>query len=107
MGALAAIAAVFLGGTEDAPPVLSANMLTLPRAAAGSIAMLLTLLLQVLARSSHPPAAATTLLIALGGFTLSIKSMLVLLAGVLLVAALGEPLRRWRLSSSGARKSDG
>lgn len=95
-GILAAVAGVVAVGAGSAPPVLSANELSWPRIWASVIAMGLTLLLQVPLKASHPPAAATALLIALGGFSVTWHDMGVLIAGILIVALLGEGLRRLR-----------
>lgn len=95
-GIIAAVIGVLTLGAGSAPPVLSSNELTWPRIWASVIAMGLTLLLQVPLKASHPPAAATAMLIALGGFSLTWRDMGVLAAGILLVALLGEGLRRLR-----------
>lgn len=55
--------------------------------------MAVTLAVQVPLKASHPPAAATALLAALGGFRLTAREMLVLAAGIFLVAVLGEAAR--------------
>ncbi len=55
----------------------------------------LTLLLTLLLKASHPPAAATTLLTALGSIK-TVQDAINLTIGVLLVAAVGEVLRRMR-----------
>ena len=55
----------------------------------------LTLAIQVPIKASHPPAAATALLVALGGFSLTPREITVLVAGVPLVAVLGEGARRF------------
>ncbi|MBI3803108.1 MAG: HPP family protein [Nitrospirae bacterium] len=59
----------------------------------------LMLLGVLLLRASHPPAAATTLLVALGGFKVSLHTLTVVVSGVLIVALVGEGLRRLRLGS--------
>lgn len=95
-GIAGGIVGVLLLAAQDAPPVLSANVLTWPRLWAAVIAMALTLAIQVPIKASHPPAAATALLIALGGFSLTPREITVLVAGVLLVAVLGEGARQLR-----------
>jgi CBS-domain-containing membrane protein len=47
-------------------------------------------------RASHPPAAATTLLLTLG-ILKGVENVIALLVGVVIVAAVGELLRRVRL----------
>lgn len=95
-GIVAGVAGVLLLGAQNAPPVLSQDVLTWPRLWAAVIAMALTLAIQVPIKASHPPAAATALLLALGGFSLTPREITVLVADVLLVAVLGEGARRFR-----------
>ena len=95
-GIVAAIVGVLILGAGSAPPVLSSNELSWPRIWASVIAMGATLLIQVPLKASHPPAAATALLVSLGGFSLAWRDMGVLTAGILIVALLGEGLRRLR-----------
>jgi len=96
-GIAGAAAGVLLTGAGSAPSVLSDDILTWPRVWASVIAMALTIAIQVPLKASHPPAAATALLIALGGFRLAPRDMMILLLGVLLIAALGEAARRFRV----------
>jgi hypothetical protein len=49
----------------------------------------------------HPPAAATTLLFTLGAFPPTWAGLGTVATGVLIVAALGESLRRARLALPG------
>jgi len=72
---------------------------------ASGLAIVLTMLGIALARASHPPAAATTLLISLGGFRPTVHDALTIAAGVLVVAVVGEALRRLRLGPA-LRRSD-
>ncbi|MFL5776452.1 MAG: HPP family protein [Chloroflexota bacterium] len=95
-GLLAGFAAVVLVGAVNEPVVLTTGILTWPRVAAAVIAIALTILVGIAARASHPPAAATTLLVALGTVA-TLDSSLALIAGVALVALLGEVVRRLRL----------
>jgi hypothetical protein len=95
-GIAGAAVGVLVSGAGSAPPVLSEDVLTWPRIWAAVIAMALTLAIQIPLKASHPPAAATALLVALGGFRLVPGDLLVLIAGILLTAALGEGARRMR-----------
>lgn len=95
-GIAAATSAVLAVQAGTEPSVLSSGILTWPRMWASVIALALTLLVQIPLRASHPPAAATAMLIALGGFSLNGRDMLILAAGILLTAALGEGVRRLR-----------
>jgi hypothetical protein len=96
IGLLAGFAGVLLVGAMDAPVVLQTRELVAERVWAAVIAVSLTLLLAPLVRASHPPAGATTLLVALGSFSTLADALNVLL-GTLIVAAVGELVRRWRL----------
>ena len=49
---------------------------------------------------SHPPAAATALLVALGGFKPTVRDTLTVIIGVLIVAKIGEVVRRVRLGGA-------
>ena len=100
IGHLTAIVAAFLVvtmlGADDAPSVFVAHHLAGIRVIASALALGLAIPGELLLNASHPPAAATVLLIALGGFSVSFHSALTIMAGVLLLSLLGEPLRRVR-----------
>ncbi|MEG4107917.1 HPP family protein [Microcoleus sp. S13_C5] len=97
LGLGAGLLAVTLLGAGDAPAVLSTKELTPVRVWAAAIAIALNMLGGLLLRASHPPAAATTLLVALGGFKPTVHDTLTVIIGVLIVATVGEVLRRIRL----------
>ncbi|MFC4638926.1 HPP family protein [Deinococcus hohokamensis] len=97
IGLLAGFVAVWVFGATNAPSVLATHELTAPRVWASVLAIILTLLGGLLLRASHPPAAATTLLASLGGFPPTLRSILTVMSGVLLVTLCGEVLRRMRL----------
>lgn len=97
LGLGAGLLAVTLLGTGDAPPVLSTNQLTPVRVWGAVLAIALNMLGGLLLRASHPPAAATTLLVAFGGFKPTVHDTLTVIVGVLIVATVGEGLRRIRL----------
>jgi hypothetical protein len=67
--------------------------LTAGRVWASTLAVTITLLVQLILKAFHPPAAATALLITLGAFSARWTDVLALFAGVLIVATLGEGLR--------------
>ena len=58
-------------------------------------------------RAYHPPAAATALLVALGAYRSDLRTTLSLLAGVAVVALLGEWFQRLRLRDSDGRTESG
>jgi hypothetical protein len=96
IGLVAGFVAVLVVGAMDAPVVLQTRQLVPERVWAAVIALALTLAVAPLIRASHPPAGATTLLVALGSLSTLMDALNVAL-GALLIAALGEGVRRWRL----------
>ena len=80
----------------NAPDVMATGQMTMVRVAASTIAIGLTVLLVLALRASHQPAGATTLLVALGTFQ-TLRDAMVVIVGVLLIAAIGEPIRRLRI----------
>jgi hypothetical protein len=98
-GLIMGFLAVLVVGAAAAPPVLETGVLTGPRVAAAVLALPLTVLAGILLRASHPPAAATTLLVALGSISTVDKAGAVV-AGVAILALMGELLRRVRLERS-------
>jgi hypothetical protein len=97
IGFAAGVAAVLLLGAQHAPNVLVARELVPLRVWASVLSAVLTMLGLSLLKASHPPAAATMLLVALGGFSPSWKSAGTVMAGVLILAVLGEGVRHLRM----------
>ena len=95
-GLMSGFAAVALVGASAAPTVLGDHQLVPIRVVAAAIAIALTIVVGFALRASHPPAAASTLLVALGAVS-SLNQALIVMAGVLVTAALGELLRIVRL----------
>ena len=110
LGHLAALAcawlAVVLVGVGGAPSGRSAmraaqalpQAVPLARVWASGIAVALTAAVQPSLRAYHPPAVATALLVTTGVYRATFKTSLELMAGVLLLALLGEWLQRMRLN---------
>jgi CBS-domain-containing membrane protein len=100
VGHLIAVASGFLVvaliGADDAPSLFVTHHLVGIRVLASAVALGLAIAGELLLRASHPPAAATVLLITLGGFSVSVHSAVTIMVGVVLLALLGEPLRRLR-----------
>lgn len=92
----AAIAALGLNGVDS---VFVIHQVSAGRMWASVIAVTLTLAGQVIIKAAHAPAAATTLLITMGGFQRKWVDVADLAVGILIVALLGEALRRIRISS--------
>ncbi len=97
IGLSAGVLAVLLLHADQAPVALGTAQIAPVRILASALAIALTIAIGLLLRASHPPASATTLLVALGGFRLDTPTMLIVIAGVILVGILGEGLRRVRL----------
>lgn len=76
-------------------PAASLGDVRLARVACAALAGLLTVFGTLLLRATQPAALSTTLLIALGVMQRK-RDALIIMAGVLLMVAVGEPLRRWR-----------
>jgi hypothetical protein len=94
IGIAAAFAALFLFGAEHAPAAMSFGSITLGRIGATALAVGITIAAQFALAAEHPPAAATTMLITLGSFAADWQTVLLLAAGIVLVAGLGEFARR-------------
>ncbi|MGC1869380.1 MAG: HPP family protein [Acidobacteriaceae bacterium] len=92
---LAGFAALWITGAWGVPSI-SAHGVPLARVWAATIAALLTVLGTLLARATQPAALSTTMLIALGIMQTARDGVIIMLA-VLLITAIGEPLRRWRI----------
>jgi len=88
--------AIWLLHAWSAPNVLSAGVVAVPRLWAATLAAALTTALTLLVKAAQPAALATTLLVSLGAMQTR-KSAVAIILGVLIVSAIGEPLRRVRL----------
>lgn len=92
LGILGGVVALYVTGTRNAPPVLSA---TLPahRVAAIAVALGLTSGAMAVLRMPHPPAAATTLIVSLG-FLTRLPDLLAFYAGVIALVGQGFVIDR-------------
>ncbi len=97
IGLAAGLTAVTLLGLRVSSLPTTTGHLSLPRVWASAVAVGLTILAEIALRVSHPPAAATTLLVALGAVRPDWHGIATVAGGVLLVATLGEVIRRLRL----------
>jgi hypothetical protein len=100
---LAGFAALWMTGAWGVPRV-SAHGVPLDRVWAATIAALLTVFGTLLAQATQPAALSTTLLIALGIMQTARDGVIIMLA-VLLITAIGEPIRRWRAKYAPPEKS--
>lgn len=99
---LAAFAALFLTHAWVEPSV-SSNGVPLLRVWAVMLAAMLTVFGTLLVRATQPAALSTTLLIS-AGIMQTWKDGAVIMAAVLLMTAIGDPVRRWR--SKGAPEKE-
>ena len=97
IGAAVGFACVHVTGAFGESPVNVAHLLSANRLVAATLAMILSMALQHAAKADHPPAQATTLLIAVGALDADLRGAGVLAAGILLVALLGEAVRRAKI----------
>lgn len=95
--------ALLLLGAGRAPSMLGGE-LPVVRVWASALAVAVTALVQPSLRAWHPPAAATALLLTLGAYRLTWKNSLSLMAGVLVLALLGEWFQRLRLTQRRAAR---
>jgi CBS-domain-containing membrane protein len=98
--------ALLLLGVNTSPRLVSGQSIQVVRVWASAIAIAVTALVQPSLRAYHPPAAATALLVTLGLFKVTWKSSFSMLAGVLVVALLGEWFQRIRLKERQARTTN-
>lgn len=77
-------------------PAVSGSHISMERVWAAVMATLLTVLFTILLKATQPAALSTTLIVATGTMQRPVDGPIIM-AGVLLVTALGEPVRRWRM----------
>ena len=77
-------------------PAVSTHSISLLRVWASVIAALLTVAGTLMARATQPAALSTTLVIATGSMQRLVDGPIIM-AAILLITLVGEPLRRWRL----------
>ncbi|HEV2399830.1 MAG TPA: HPP family protein [Candidatus Sulfotelmatobacter sp.] len=97
VGHLVGLGAGFLSlwplGAWNAPKVAMAGFVSSPRLWAAVVAVVITTAVTLALKASQPASLATTLLVALGSMQTR-RDAIVIVIGVLLLAALGYPLRR-------------
>lgn len=77
-------------------PAVSTSTITVPRVVAAVLASLLTVAVTLLLRAQQPAAVSTTLMIATGSMQRP-QDAITIMAAILLMTMLGEPIRLWRL----------
>ncbi len=103
LGFASASLIVWLFGLLHDSAVLSSGKLTVARVVASELALALASVLEILLKARHPAAAATTLLVALGSFKPTLHDAGIVAAGVLILAGVGEGVRRLRLPPVASR----
>ncbi len=99
VGIASGFAAVALLRVWSQPAVLSTHTLPAARVWAAILAVCLTVFVNQLIKARQPAACSTSLLVALGSFS-SIRQAMLLVGGVLAIALIGEPVRRWRVRTT-------
>lgn len=103
VGIVAAVVCVLALGANAEPGLFTSHHVFLRRVLASALAVALTQLGQLGLKALHPPAAATVLLITLGGFKTQPHDLLIVCAGVLIIAVAGELVRQLRLLQPGQK----
>ena len=94
IGAAVGFACVWLTGAVREAPVNVAHHITGARFLAATLAVAVSMALQHAVDADHPPAQATTLLVVVGALDATCEGALTIAIGVMLVALLGEGVRR-------------
>jgi len=102
VGLGAGFLAVYLLHAWAAPNVVATGLVTTTRLWAVVVAAVLTTLVTLILRASQPAALATTLLVSLGAMQTRRDAVAIIL-GVLIITAIGEPVRRFRLKHTQIR----
>jgi len=101
LGVGAGFLALYLSNAWAAPNVLAANVVSAQRLWATAISAALTTLACLALKVGQPAALATTVLVPLGAMQTR-RDAIAIIVGVLLVTAIGEPVRRLRLKRAAA-----
>ena len=104
VGVGAGYLALWVTGAWHVAPV-SGTAFPLDRVWSTALAATVTVLVNLLIRASQPAATATSLLIA-AGLLQARKDAVVIMGAVLLMAFVGEPLRRLRLRTPGLEQDE-
>jgi hypothetical protein len=94
--------AVYLMNAWAAPSVMATGVVSPERMWAMTISAALTTLVTLVLRAGQPAALATTLLVSTGAMQTR-RDGVVIVVGILLIAAVGEPVRRFRLKYTDIR----
>jgi HPP family len=106
IGLAAGFLAVWAMHAWTSPNAISTAIVTTERLYAAVIAATLTTLLTLLVKAGQPAALATSLLVSLGSMQ-SRRDAIAIIGGVVIITAIGEPLRRLRLKYTQTRPAVG
>ena len=104
IGLGAGFLAIYLLNAWAAPNVLATGIVSPQRMWATAISAALTAFVSLAVKAGQPAALATTLLVSLGAMQTR-RDAIAIVVGVLLVTAMGEPLRRLRLRRASPKTS--
>lgn len=102
IGLGAGFLALFLFHAWSAPNSIATGSLAPERLWAAVVAATLTTGINLMLKASQPAALATTLLVSLGSMQTR-RDALAIVIGVLILATIGEPIRRFRLKHTETR----
>ncbi len=102
IGVGAGFLALYLLNAWMEPNVILTGMVSTKRLWAVTLAASLTTLITLILKAGQPAALATTLLISLGSMQ-TLRGAVAIIAGVLIITAIGEPVRRFRLKYTQVR----
>jgi len=101
-GLAAGFLAAYLMNAWGSPNAIATGILTTQRLWAAVIAATLTTVITLLLKAGQPAALATALLVSLGSMQTR-RDAVAIIAAVLIIAAIGEPFRRFRLKYTQTR----
>jgi HPP family len=106
IGVGAGFFAVYLCHAWASPNVILSGVVSPARLGAVTLAATLATLATLIVKAGQPAALAATLLVALGSMQTR-RDSIAIIAGVLIISAIGEPLRRFRLKHTKLRPAAG
>jgi hypothetical protein len=95
IGLGAGFLALYLFNAWSAPNVLATGIVSPARLWASTLSAALTTIVSLVLKAGQPAALATTLLVSLGAMQTR-RDAIAIICGVLLITAIGEPVRRFR-----------
>jgi len=96
-GLASGVFAVWVCGLAVVPSVFQMRILSWQRVAAAGLAIAIAVTIELILDAQHPPAGSTTLLVAFGSLRPTLHDVSDVVVGVLIVAFVGEAVRRIRI----------